>query len=433
MNRFNSIMLARRIASSSGPLSLRRSAMVSASTQAARSFSSRPEPAQTDTLMQIGTRSIFDSDHDAFREMARGFFEENVKPFHAQWEKDQMVSREVWTQAGEMGLLCPTMPEEYGGVGCDIKYSAIGWEEQSYSNCTGPGFSLHSEIVAPYILHYGTEEQKQHYLPQLISGECIGSIAMTEPGAGSDLQGMKTYATKDGDDWILNGSKIYITNGYMCDVSIVCAQTNPEAKGAHGISLFLVDSGLEGYSKGKPLNKLGMKAQDTCELFFEDVRLPGSALLGEENKGFMYLMKELPQERLLIADMAVASAEAMFEWTRDFVADRKAFGRTTLDLQTVQHKMAEMKTEICVGRTFADKCIELHAEGRLDTAMASMAKYNLTDLQNKIAYEAVQLHGGAGFMWEYDVCRAYADARVQSIYGGTNEIMKELIARTVKK
>ena len=253
---------------------------------------------------------------------------------------------------------------------------------------------------------------------------------MTEPGAGSDLAGMKTTAKKDGDDYIINGSKTYITNGYMSDVVIVCAKTDP-SKGAKGISLFLVDANTKGFTKGNKLNKMGMKAQDTCELFFDDVRVPKSALLGEENKGFIYLMTELPQERLLVADMALASAEACFEWTRTFVKERKAFGASLADKQTIQHRLATMKTEVTIGRTFADKCIELHTEKLLDNSTASMAKYWLTDLQTKVADECVQLHGGAGYMWEYNIARAYADGRVARIYGGSNEIMKELIARDI--
>jgi alkylation response protein AidB-like acyl-CoA dehydrogenase len=306
----------------------------------------------------------------------------------------------------------------------------VNWQEQSYAGTTGPGWALHSEIVCPYILNYGTDEQKQEYLPKLCSGEYISAIAMTEPGAGSDLQGMKTTAIKDGDDYILNGSKVFITNGWLADLVIVCAKTDP-TKGAKGISLFLVEAGTPGFTKGKKLKKMGMKAQDTAELFFEDVRLPKSALLGKEGAGFMYLMEELPQERLLIADMGVAAAEACYEWTRDYVKQRKAFGKTLSNLQTIQHKLAEMKTDIDDGRTFADHCLELHAAGKLDNGMASMAKYWLTDLQNKVADDCVQLHGGWGYMWEYPVCRAYVDGRVQSIYGGSNEIMKELIARSI--
>ena len=401
----------------------------------ARSFASatvgeRPEAQVCDDLLQIGSRRIYSQEHDMYREMLRNFYQEKVVPFHEEWENAGEVPRELWTDAGANSMLGVTMPEEYGGLGVDILYSSVNWQEQSYAGTTGPGWALHSEIVCPYILNYGTEEQKQEYLPKLCSGEYISAIAMTEPGAGSDLQGMKTTAIKDGDDYILNGSKVFITNGWLADLVIVCAKTDP-SKGAKGISLFLVEASMPGFKKGKKLKKMGMKAQDTAELFFEDVRLPASALLGKEGAGFMYLMEELPQERLLIADMGVAAAEACYEWTRTYVKERKAFGKTLSNLQTIQHKLAEMKTEIVVGRTFADHCLELHAAGKLDNGTASMAKYWLTDLQNKVANDCVQLHGGWGYMWEYPVARAFCDGRVQQIYGGSNEIMKELIARSI--
>lgn len=391
---------------------------------------SRIEPQVAASLTQIGTRRIYDSDHDMYRELCRKFYKDNVIPYHAQWEKDGEVSRELWRQAGDAGMLGVTVPEEFGGAGLDILYSSVHWEEQAYAGATGPGFALHSEIVCPYIMHYGTQEQKEKYLPRLCSGEWVSAIAMTEPGAGSDLQGMRTTATKDGDDYILNGSKTFITNGWLSDLVIVCAKTDP-TKGAKGISLFLVETTEKGFKKGKKLSKMGMKAQDTAELFFEDLRVPKSALLGEEGKGFSYLMNELPQERLLVADSGIAAAEACFEWTRDYIKERKAFGAPIANLQTIRHKMAEMKTEICIGRTFTDRCIELLNEKKLDSGTASMAKYWMTDLQVKVADECVQLHGGWGYMWEFPVCRAYADGRVQRIYAGTNEIMKELIARGI--
>jgi len=392
--------------------------------------SARQHPAMADSLTAIGTRDIFDSDHDMFREMARSFFQNEVVPFHAEWEKAGEVPRELWTKAGELGLLANMVPEAYGGLGLDCKYPAIVWEEQSYAGATGPGFAMHSDIVAPYITNYGTEEQKQRILPKLVSGEWIGALAMTEPSAGSDFAGIKTTAKKDGDDYIINGSKVFITNGWLCDVVIVCAKTEP-SKGAHGVSLFIVEDGMKGFVKGQKLNKMGLKAQDTSELFFEDLRVPASSMLGPVNKGFYCVMQELPQERLLIGDMGVASAEAVFEWTRDYTTERKAFKGSLSDLQTVKHKLAEMKTEVCVARAFMDQCIALHAEHKLDTNMASMAKYYGSDLQSKIANDGVQLHGGWGYMWEYPVCRAYVDARVQSIYGGANEIMKEVIGRSI--
>lgn len=394
--------------------------------------SSRLENGSAKTLLDIGTRRIFNEDHDLFRQSARRFFQEEVVPHHSKWEKDGQVSREVWEKAGEQGLLGLLIPEEHGGIGGDVYYADIMWEEQMYSNCSGPGFSLHSDIVMPYISKYGSREQVERFIPTMTAGKCIAAIAMTEPGAGSDLQGVRTNARKDGSDWILNGNKVFITNGWMADLVVVVAVTNREAKSpAHGISLFLVENGTKGFHKGRKLEKIGLKAQDTAELFFEDVRLPADALLGQVNKGFFYLMNELPQERLVIAGMALASAEFMFEETRNYVLQRKAFGKTIAHLQTVQHKLAELKTDICVGRAFIDSCLQLHAEKRLDAAMASMAKYWASDLQNKVATQCVQLHGGWGYMWEYPIAKAFVDARVQPIYGGTNEIMKELIARTI--
>ncbi|XP_036420450.1 long-chain specific acyl-CoA dehydrogenase, mitochondrial [Colossoma macropomum] len=392
----------------------------------------RPETSVARTMMDIGTRRIFSEEHDLFRENVRRFFREEVVPYHAEWEKAGQVSRELWEKAGAQGLLGIYTPAEQGGVGGDLLSAAIVWEEQMYCNCSGPGFSLHSEIVMPYISHYGSKAQMERYFPQMTAGKCIGAIAMTEPGAGSDLQGVKTYARKDGSDWILNGNKVFITNGWMSDLVLVVAVTNRQAKTmAHGLSLFLVDNGTKGFQKGRKLDKIGLKAQDTAELFFEDVRLPADALLGEENKGFYYLMNELPQERLIIAAMALASCEFMFEETRSYVRQRKAFGRTIADLQTVQHKLAELKTEICVARAFIDSCLQLHSERKLDSSTASMAKYWASDLQNRVATQCLQLHGGWGYMWEFPIAKAFADARVQPIYGGTNEIMKELIARPI--
>lgn len=386
------------------------------------------------TLTEIGSRRIFNEDHDMIRQTARTFFQERVKPFTNEWEKNQMISRECWLEAGELGLLNVTMPEEYGGLGADILSSAVVWEEQSYALCTGPGFSLHSEIVSPYILNYGTPEQKSKYLPKLSTGEWIGAIAMTEPSAGSDLQGMKTTAiaaSSDGD-YIVNGSKTYITNGVLADVVIVCVKTDPSL-GAKGISLVILDRDMKGFSRGKAFNKLGLKAQDTCELFFSDVRVPRTNLLGKEGGGFGMLMRELPQERLLIAAMAQASGEAAFELTRTHLKERVAFGKPLIQQQLLQHRLAKMKTDLCVARAFVDQCLELHAAGRLDSATASMAKAYCTDLEGVVADETVQLWGGAGFIYDSDVCRHYADARVQRIYGGTNEIMMELVARTILK
>jgi len=392
----------------------------------------RLEPHSADSLLAMGTRRIFNEEHDMFRDICRRFFNDKVVPFHEQWEQDGKVSRELWKQAGSTGLLGANTPTEFGGSGAGILSAAIVWEEQAYTGCTGPGFSLHSDIVIPYLVRYGTEEQKQRLIPGLVSGDLIGAIAMSEPGAGSDLAGVKTHAVLKDDEFILNGQKTFITNGQLADVVIVVCKTEP-AKGAHGVSLLLVERDMKGFERGRNLKKMGLKAQDTSELFFDSVRVPKKNLLGEINKGFYMLMQELPQERLLIADIAVAAAEAMFEWTRMYTKERKAFGKTIADLQTTRHKMAELKTSLSVARAFIDQCLLLHSEGNLTTSTASMAKYWGSDLQNKVAYDCVQLHGGYGFMMEYPIARAFVDARVQPIYGGTNEIMKELIARTIYK
>lgn len=370
------------------------------------------------------------------RDMTRKYFDEHVKPHHNKWEEEGNVSKECWTTAGELGLLATTVPEKYGGLGADILTAAIVWEEQSYSGCSGPGFAMHSDIVAPYIVRYGTEDQKHKFLPKMVSGECIGALAMTEPGAGSDVQGIKTRLEKQASgDYVLNGSKTFITNGWMAGVVVTACVTDPAA-GHKGVTLALVEDGMEGFERGRKLKKLGLKAQDTSELFFNNVKIPKENILhpqGKEGMGFIQMMSDLPQERLLIADIGVARAEACFEWTRSYVKERKAFGKTIMDMQLTKQKMAQLKIEITVARTFVDRCLELHRDGRLDTAMASMCKSHCTDLEVKVADACVQLHGGYGFMWEYDVCKAYADARVQPIYGGTNEIMKEVISRDIIK
>ena len=376
------------------------------------------------------TRTIFSSEHEIFRDAFRKFLDREVVPRHDAWEEQGFVDRDVWLKAGENGFLCPTMPVDYGGAGVDKLYSVIQMEEVARVNATGLGFGLHSEIVAPYILRYGSSEQKARLLPKMASGEIIGAIAMTEPSAGSDLQGIRTTAQRRGDEYVVNGSKTFITNGWHADLVIVVAKTNPAA-GAKGTSLFLVEGGMPGFEKGKRLKKVGLKAQDTSELFFNDVKVPAVNLLGLENQGFIYLMQELPWERLQIAISAMASAQAAIDWTVDYVRERKVFGTTVASYQNTRFKLAELQTEVQVGRVFVDKCIELLAAGELTTATASMAKYWASDLQCKVIDECVQLHGGYGYMWEYPIARAYADARVQRIYGGTNEIMKEVITRSM--
>lgn len=376
------------------------------------------------------SRQIFNADHEAFRDTVIKFLEKEAVPYHAKWEEDGQIDRALWNKAGEQGLLCPCLPEAYGGYGADYLYSAIVMEEVNRLGLTGIGFGLHTDIVAPYIEHYGSEELKQKYLPKMVTGEMVGAIAMTEPGAGSDLQGVRTTAIRDGDHYVINGSKTFITNGQHADLVIVVAKTNPSA-GAKGTSLIIVEAGTPGFTKGRNLHKVGMKAQDTSELFFQDVRVPVSQCLGEENKGFIYLMQELPQERLGIAVNGIAMAEGALKLTVDYVKERKAFGKPVADFQNTQFKLAELHAKVMQGRVFVDRCLELHMQKKLDVPTAAAAKYLITDLQNEVIDECVQLHGGYGYMWEYPIARMWADARVQRIYGGTNEIMKTIVAREV--
>lgn len=377
-------------------------------------------------------RTVYESDHEMFRESVRRFLETEAAPYHEQWEEDGQVDRALWNKAGEQGFLCPTVPEEYGGVGVDFRYNAIVDEECARSGLTGIGWGLHSDISVPYIVRYGSEEQKQKYLPGCVSGEIVTAIAMTEPAAGSDLQGIKTTAIKDGDEYVINGSKTFITNGQHADLVVVVAKTDP-AGGAKGTSLFLVEAGTPGFEKGKNLHKIGLKAQDTSELFFQDVRVPASALLGEEGMGFVYLMQDLPQERLNVSILAVHSAKAILEQTIAYVTERKAFGKTIATFQNTQFKLAELDTELTSASVFLDRCLELHIDGGLDAVTAAKAKLLTTDLQGKVMDECLQLHGGYGYMWEYPVARAWADARVQRIYAGTNEVMKLIIGRELIK
>ena len=378
-------------------------------------------------------RSLFNADHQAFGDSFARFVDKEIAPHHAAWEDQGYVDREVWRKAGANGFLCMTMPEAYGGAGADKLYSVLQMELLNAGGYSGIGFGLHTEIVAPYILRYGTEAQKMHYLPRLASGEMVGAIAMSEPGAGSDLQAVQTTATRHGDHYVLNGSKTFITNGWHADLVIVVAKTNPEA-GAKGTSLLLVERGMRGFERGKRLKKVGLKAQDTAELFFDDVKVPVNNLLGgpeQLNRGFVCLMEQLPWERLQIAIGAVACMQAAIDQTIAYVNQRKVFGQAVAAYQNTRWKLAELQTEAQVARVFVDKCIELLLHDQLDTATASMAKYWCSDLQNKVIDECVQLHGGYGYMWEVPVARAWADARVQRIYGGTNEIMKEVISRTL--
>jgi len=375
-------------------------------------------------------RTLFSEHHEQFRDTVRRFLEREVAPHHARWEDQGYVDREVWTKAGEAGLLCTSMPESFGGADADKLYAVVLFEEIARQGFTGLGFSLHSEIVAPYVLAYGTDAQKRRFLPGMARGEIIGAIAMSEPAAGSDLQGVRSTAVDQGDHYLLNGSKTFITNGWHADLVIVVAKTDPGA-GAKGTSLLLLERGMPGFEKGQRLKKVGMKAQDTSELFFDNVRVPKENVLGEVNRGFVYLMQELPWERLQIAISAVAAAQAAVDQTVAYTKERKAFGTTVASFQNTRFTLAELQTEVQVARVFVDRCIDLLMHGKLDTATASMAKYWCSDLQCKVIDACVQLHGGYGYMWEYPIARAWADARVQRIYGGTNEIMKEVITRSM--
>jgi alkylation response protein AidB-like acyl-CoA dehydrogenase len=376
-------------------------------------------------------RDIFDAEHEAFRRTARTFFEKEVVPFHDEWEKAGIVPRDVWTKAGEAGLLCFDVPEEYGGPGVtDFRYNQILSEEQTRAGTAGPGYSVHTDIIVPYLISLGTDEQKQRWLPGCVSGEIITAIAMTEPGAGSDLQGIRTHAVDKGDHYVLNGSKTFISNGILSDLVIVVARTDPEA-GHKGISLLVVERGMDGFQRGRNLEKIGLKAQDTSELFFDNVVVPKENLLGEEGAGFIYLMMNLPQERLAIAMQAAAACQALVDLCMDYAQQREAFGKPIGKFQHNRFLIAEMATEARIAQVFVDDCISKHLLGKLDSTLASMAKYWTTELQNKMAGQAVQLHGGYGYMMEYPVAKAFIDSRISTIYGGTTEIQKEIIGRSL--
>jgi acyl-CoA dehydrogenase len=375
-------------------------------------------------------QSLLGEEHHQFRETVRRFIAEEIAPHHAKWEEDGKISREAWAKAGEAGLLLTDTPTEYGGAGSDFLMSVVMIEEMARGVYSGPGFRLHSDIVAPYILHFGTEAQKRHWLPRMATGEVITAIAMTEPGTGSDLQNIRTTAVKDGDSYVVNGQKTFITNGQLADLVIVAAKTDAKA-GAKGVSLILVEASRKGFTRGRNLEKLGMKAQDTSELFFEDVRVPVTNLLGAEGRGFAQLMQELPRERLLVGIGAVATMQAALEWTIAYTRDRKMFGQSLADFQNTRFKLAEVKTEVTVARTFLDDCVAKLLKGELDVPTAAMCKWWLSELEGKVLDTCLQLHGGYGYMWEYPIARAYADARVHRIYAGSNEVMKEIIARSL--
>jgi acyl-CoA dehydrogenase len=375
-------------------------------------------------------RHIFESEHDVFRDTVRKFLMEEAYEQHVQWEKDGQIDRNFWYKAGEQGMLCPGAPEEYGGVGADFRYNMVVSEEVSRLGLTGIGFSLHNDVTTPYLTNVANEAQKQKYLQRCISGDCIVAIAMTEPGTGSDLQGIKTSAVDMGDHYVLNGSKTFITCGQQADIVLVVCRTNPDpAAGAKAFSILIVEGGMPGFERGRNLDKLGQKAQDTSELFFNDVKVPKENLLGEEGMGFIYLMRELPQERLSIAVSAVAGCESVMAQTVNYVKERKAFGKSIADFQNTQFTLAQLEAEVTAMRIFIDRCAELLLRSELTTVDASKAKLLATELQGRVTDQCLQLHGGYGYMWEYPVTRAYADARIQRIYGGTSEVMKLIIGR----
>jgi acyl-CoA dehydrogenase len=373
-------------------------------------------------------RTLFNEDHEAFRDTVRRFIEKEITPYHAQWEHDRIVPRELWRKAGAAGMLCCTVPEEYGGLGVDYLFDVVVFEEMARSGHTGPGFLIHCDLVATYIKSFGTDAQKKQWLPKMVSGEAIGSLGMTEPHAGSDLKAIRTKAVRDGDDFVISGQKVFISNGQLCDVIVLATKTDAGA-GSKGVTLFLVDTSLPGFRRGKNLEKLGMKGQDTSELFFDEVRVPASAMLGEEGKGFELMMTKLAQERLAQAIRSATVAETVVDYTVAYTAERKAFGQTIGDFQNTQFKLAELKTEAVIGRQFTDKCIENFMKGELDAIDAAMAKMWLSNLHCKVVDECLQLFGGWGYMWEYPISRAYADARVVKIAGGSIEVMKLIIGR----
>ena len=373
-------------------------------------------------------RELFSAEHETFRDTVRKFIAREIAPHHAQWEADGVVPRELWRKAGAAGMLCCTIPEEYGGLGADYLFDVVVFEEMARSGFTGPGFMIHCDLVATYIKSFGSEAQKREWLPKMVSGDAIGSLAMTEPHAGSDLKAIRTKAVRDGNDFVISGQKVFISNGQMCDVIVLATKTD-SAAGAKGVTLFLLDTSLPGFRRGKNLHKLGMKAQDTSEMFFDEIRVPASAMLGEEGRGFELMMTKLAQERLAQAIRSATVAETVIEWTIDYTANRKAFGKTIADFQNTQFKLAELKTEAVVGRQFTDKCIQTFMRGELDAIDAAMAKMWLSNMHCKVVDECLQLFGGWGYMWEYPIARAYADARIVKIAGGSIEVMKHIIGR----
>jgi alkylation response protein AidB-like acyl-CoA dehydrogenase len=377
-------------------------------------------------------RSLFQPEHEIWRETVRRFVEKEIVPYHLQWEHEGIVPRELWLKAGEAGLLCCTVPEEYGGMGLDYLFDVVVFEELWRVGASGPGFLIHTDLVATYILSFGSEEQKRHWLPKMVKGEAIGSLGMTEPHAGSDLKAIRTRAEREDDDFIINGQKVFISNGQMCDVIVLATKTDGAA-GAKGVTLFLVDASTPGFERGQNLEKLGMKAQDTSELFFDNVRVPASAMLGGEGQGFALMMTKLPQERLAQAVRSATVTETVIEWTVDYTSERRAFDQTIADFQNTQFVLADLKARSLMARVFTDKCIELFMSGKLDAVDAAMLKMVTSELHCEAVDKCLQLFGGWGYMWEYPIARAYADARIVKIAGGSIEVMKTIISREIFK
>lgn len=373
-------------------------------------------------------RTIFREEHHLFRESVRRFVDREIVPFHAKWEEDGIVPRDLWRKAGAEGLLCCTAPEEYGGMGLDYLFDVVVFEELWRVGASGPGFLVHTDLVATYILSFGTEEQKRKWLPKMVSGEAVGALGMTEPHAGSDLKAIRTRATRDGDDFVINGQKVFISNGQLCDFVVLATKTDGTA-GAKGVTLFIVESDRPGFKRGRNLAKLGMKAQDTSELFFDNVRIPATNMLGKEGRGFPQMMTKLSQERLAQAIRSATVTETVIDWTVEYTSQRSAFGQKIADFQNTQFKLAALKTKATVARVYTDKCISLFMEGKLDPVDAAIAKMFTSELHCEAVDECLQLFGGWGYMWEYPIARAYADARIIKIAGGSIEIMKTIIAR----
>ena len=379
-------------------------------------------------------RTLFDAEHDAFRDTVRRFITEHVMPHHAAWEHAGQVPRSLWLKAGELGLLCCNVPEPYGGMGGSFLHSTILIEEFANAGATGPTFYLHSDIVAPYLVDFGTEEQKQRWLPRMATGEVVAALGMSEPGGGSDVQAMRTQAIRvtdsQGDGYVINGQKVFITNGHSADIIVLACKTDPKARGK-GVSLIIVETDRAGFTRGRKLEKIGCKAQDTSELFFADLRVPASNLIGAEGSGFAMLMTQLAQERLVQAIRGVSSAEAALRWTLAYVAERKMFGQTLGEFQNTRFKLAELHAEVLAQRVFVDRCIELHLKSQFDAVDAAAAKLVVTELQGKVMDQCLQFFGGWGYMWEYPIARAFADARMCRVGGGAVEVMKQIIGNAL--